>query len=102
MATTKKTTDTEPTDDEVWDEVEIGLGKEWDLEHDGTLEGILVSKGSKEVEDKQNGGMRQSSYYTFEVPNDPIGRTFFFVICIATSPNSSAKIANHSKSDKSY
>lgn len=70
MATKPADNQTDITEE--WEEVKVGMGREWDLEHDGTLEGIFVGSGTKMVEDKQNGGERETAYYQFEVPNDVI------------------------------
>lgn len=66
---TKTTNPVDPETGDTWEDVKVGMGREWDLEHDGTLEGIFVGSGEKEVEDKQNGGTRMTAFYQFEVDN---------------------------------
>lgn len=69
MAT--KTEDQQQTNtDEGWETINVGLGREWDLEHEGALIGIFVGSGTREVEDKQNGGTRETAYYQFDVGGD--------------------------------
>lgn len=54
-------------DAEEWETINVGLGREWDLEHDGVLVGIFVNQGEMEVDDKQNGGKRMTAYFQFDV-----------------------------------
>lgn len=62
-------TKVEPTADEIeqWEDIKVGLGREWDLEHDGILTGTFVGMETLEVDDKQNGGTRPTNAYRFEV-----------------------------------
>jgi hypothetical protein len=54
---------------EEWEDIKIGLGDEWDLEIDGALTGVLIGMDTIEVEDKQNGGTRDTNAYQFETDN---------------------------------
>lgn len=66
MAKTE-TPEANPTNlsDEQWEDIKVGLGKEWDLETDGALIGTFVAMQTLQVEDRQNGGMRDTNAYTF-------------------------------------
>lgn len=57
-------------DADAWETINVGLGREWDLEHDGVLIGTFLYQGEKEVEDKQNGGTRMTQYYQFEIAGE--------------------------------
>lgn len=54
------------TPDDSWEDIKVGLGREWDLEHDGALVGIFRGSEGIEVEDKQNGGTRITMAYSIE------------------------------------
>lgn len=59
-----------PASDDEWENIQVGLGREWILEDDGVITGIFMGSGSMEVEDKQNGGTRETMYYQFEVDGE--------------------------------
>lgn len=72
MATKPVATDPAESEDSGWEDVNVGMGREWDLEHDGILEGTFIGSGEKEVDDKQNGGTRMTAYYQFDIPGDVV------------------------------
>lgn len=74
MATKNPAADSTTDSTDEWEEIKVGMGREWDLEHDGTLEGIFVGSGEKEVEDKQNGGTRMTAFYQFETDGEDKNR----------------------------
>lgn len=63
-----KTTPSAPVENETdeWETVQVGLGKEHDLEHEGPIVGTFVEMRTLEVEDKQNGGMRNANAYLID------------------------------------
>lgn len=62
-------TKVEPTADEIeqWEDIKVGLGREWDLEHEGPIVGTFVGMETLDVEDRQNGGTRKTNAYRIEV-----------------------------------
>jgi hypothetical protein len=56
---------------EEWETVSTGLGREWDMQQDGPVVGLFVEMKTLQVEDKQNGGMRDSNAYLLDVDGDP-------------------------------
>ena len=54
------------TVDDGWENITVGLGHEHNPEETGTpLQGTYLGYVTKEVEDKQNGGMRPTNAYRF-------------------------------------
>lgn len=75
---TKNGAQTPPVEEE-WEDIKIGLGREWDLEHDGPMTGTLIGMEVIPVEDKQNGGMRDATAYAFQVENPTDGNPNRFI-----------------------
>jgi hypothetical protein len=64
--------DTAPdTTEDEWETIQTGLGREWDLEIEGPVVGIFTEMKTLPVEDKQNGGMRDTNAYLLDVNGDP-------------------------------
>lgn len=52
--------------EEEWETLQVGLGQEHDLEHDGPITGIFTEMRTLQVVDKQNGGMRDANAYLID------------------------------------
>lgn len=79
MARDTATADTPTTDsaEEQWEDIKVGLGEEWDLEHEGTITGVFQGMETLDVEDRQNGGMRETNAYRIETEEGTKGPNRF-------------------------
>lgn len=55
-----------------WEDIKVGLGKEWDMEHEGPIVGTFMGMQTIDVPDKQSNepdAVRATNAYAIEVNN---------------------------------
>lgn len=71
-----KTTETTPTadvSDIEWETLELGLGEQWDFDHDGPLTGHFLGTTQRNIEDKETHEIRETNVHQFaplDAPDD--------------------------------